>query len=143
MSCSSGNSSGRSVLTEDARKRKRMESNRDSARRSRLRKQKHVDDLTTQIDLLLKEKTQIVSGMNVTNQSYIAVESQNSVLRAQKNELTQRLQSLNEILSFVNMGNGFVDDFQTMNFMMMGNNNMYLMNQQKPIMASSDMFQYY
>lgn len=160
MSCSSGNSSGGSAAApqaEDERKRKRMESNRDSARRSRMRKQKHVEDLTAQLERLAKEKAQIASSMNATHQSYMNVEAQNSVLRAQKTELTQRLQSLNDILCFMNTTTtttnvGINDGFgETMNLMMdpwnmsfnNNTNNLYLMNQHQPIMASAEMFQYY
>lgn len=100
---SSGTSSGGSTAAAaDQRKRKRMLSNRESARRSRQRKQKHLDDLTAQASQLRKENAQIVTALNVTTQHYLGVEAENSVLRTQMMELTQRLQSLNEILNCMN-----------------------------------------
>ncbi|KAJ4809848.1 BZIP transcription factor [Rhynchospora pubera] len=87
------------------RKQKRMLSNRESARQSRMRKQKHLDDLTAQVDQLKKENGQIVRALNVTTQSYFAVEAENSVLRTQHLELRNRLQSLNEIALCLS-GNG-------------------------------------
>ncbi|CDY52079.1 BnaCnng21800D [Brassica napus] len=82
----------------DERKRKRKESNRESARRSRMRKQKHLDDLTAQIAHFLEENSHIVAGISVTTQQYVTIEGENSVLRAQFLELNQRLNSLNEIV---------------------------------------------
>ncbi|KAF8068545.1 hypothetical protein N665_1145s0013 [Sinapis alba] len=82
----------------DERKRKRKESNRESARRSRMRKQKHLDDLTAQVAHLREENSRIVAGITVTTQKYVAIEAENSVLRAQFLELDQRLASLNEIV---------------------------------------------
>ncbi|KAF3337535.1 ocs element-binding factor 1-like protein [Carex littledalei] len=87
------------------RKQKRMLSNRESARRSRLRKQKHLDDLTAQVDQLKKENGQILRALNVATQGYFAVEAENSVLRTQHLELSNRLQSLNEIAFYLS-GNG-------------------------------------
>ncbi|KAK4437743.1 bZIP transcription factor 44 [Sesamum alatum] len=91
-------------LLMDQRKRKRMISNRESARRSRLRKQKHLDDLMAQVSQLRKENHQILTGLNVTTQQYLNVESENAILRAQAAELSHRLQSLNEIVSFLSPG---------------------------------------
>ncbi|ESQ27596.1 hypothetical protein EUTSA_v10019604mg [Eutrema salsugineum] len=85
----------------DERKRKRKQSNRESARRSRMRKQKHMDDLTAQVAHLRKENGQIVAGIAVTTQHYVAIEAENSILRAQLLELNHRLSSLNEIVDFV------------------------------------------
>ncbi|KAJ3683320.1 hypothetical protein LUZ60_013547 [Juncus effusus] len=87
------------------RKQKRMLSNRESARRSRQRKQKHLDELTAQLNQMKKENGEIISALNSTMQSYFTVENENSVLRTQALELNNRLQSLNEILFFMN-GNG-------------------------------------
>ncbi|CAN4107519.1 unnamed protein product [Withania somnifera] len=116
MAASSGTSSGSSFLQNsgseedlqqlmDQRKRKRMISNRESARRSRMRKQKHLDDLMAQVSTLRKENNQILTSMNVTTQHFLNVEAENSILRAQLSELIHRLQSLNEIISFLDANN--------------------------------------
>ncbi|XP_021758306.1 bZIP transcription factor 11-like [Chenopodium quinoa] len=86
----------------DERKRKRMASNRESARRSRMRKQKHIEDLMVQVDQLKRENNQILQTTNLTTQQFVNVEAENSVLKAQMNELNQRLQSLNDILNYMN-----------------------------------------
>ncbi|KAM1030041.1 hypothetical protein FF1_033939 [Malus domestica] len=90
----------------DQRKRKKMIWNRESARRSRMRKQKHLDDLTGQISQLEKENRQIISSLYIKSQHYMNIEAEKSVLRAQADELRSRLQSLNEIASFLNADNG-------------------------------------
>lgn len=116
MASSSGTSSGSSFLQNsgseedlqqlmDQRKRKRMISNRESARRSRMRKQKHLDDLMAQVSTLRKENNQILTSMNVTTQHYLNVEAENSILRAQISELSHRLESLNEIIAFLDANN--------------------------------------
>lgn len=160
MASSSGNSSGCGSrdyqnsgseedlrLVMDQRKRKRMQSNRESARRSRMRKQKHLDDLIAQVGQLRKDNNQILTSINITTQHYMNIESENSVLRAQLLELTQRLDSLNDILHFINSSNGILDttarhhvhdDFINNN--PMDTNTMFL---NQPIMASPDIFQYY
>lgn len=95
----------------DQRKRKRMISNRESARRSRLRKQKHLDDLMAQVAQLRKQNNEILTGLKVTTQHYMNVESENTILRAQAAELSHRLQSLIEIVGFLGAGNdGFSPD---------------------------------
>lgn len=132
----------------DQRKRKRMISNRESARRSRMRKQKHLDDLTAQVAHLRKENHQIISSMNITTQHYLKLEAENSILRAQVSELSHRLQSLNEIITILNARkSGFLgagDDSSLLSEPafdgFMNPLNMACLNQ--PIMASADMFQY-
>ncbi|KAK8674088.1 hypothetical protein V6N13_112386 [Hibiscus sabdariffa] len=93
----------------DERKRKRMVSNRESARRSRMRKQHHLDELMGQVSELTKHNHQILTSINVTSQLYLKVEAENSVLGAQTIELTTRLQSLNEIIDFINSSNGVIE----------------------------------
>ncbi|XP_019165105.1 PREDICTED: bZIP transcription factor 11 [Ipomoea nil] len=116
MASSSGTCSGSSMMQNsgsegdlqelmDQRKRKRMISNRESARRSRMRKQKHLDDLVFQVGHLRKENSQIITSMSITTQHYLNVEAENSILRAQMDELSHRLQSLNEMISFLNGNN--------------------------------------
>ncbi|PRQ27094.1 putative transcription factor bZIP family [Rosa chinensis] len=164
MASSSGNSSGSQLLQNsgsegdlqhvmDQRKRKRMQSNRESARRSRMRKQQHLDELTAQVTQLRKENGQILTSINITTQHYTNVEAENSVLRAQMAELSQRLESLTEILNYIN-GNNNNGVFETEpgqllqtgstaadhnSFMNPWNNSLY---SNQPIMAAADMLQY-
>lgn len=144
-------SSGESTEVMDQRKRKRMLSNRESARRSRQRKQKQLDDLTAEVSQLRKENAQVVAALKVTTQHYLGVEAENSVLRTQMVELSHRLQSLNEILSCMSTSEAsdelFCDD-DRMTMMMMMKMKMMMMRQQhqqqqqQPIMASVDTYQY-
>lgn len=154
MASSSGNSAGSPPtqnsgsegdlqLLMDQRKRKRMQSNRESARRSRMRKQKHLDDLMGQVTQLSKDNNQILTTTNITTQHLINVEAENSILRAQVAELSQRLNSLNEILNFINTSSGVYENDQTLqasadSFM----NPLNLLYINQPITASADMFQY-
>lgn len=163
MASSSGISGSDGDLQQvmDERKRKRMLSNRESARRSRMRKQKHLDDLMAQVTELRRENQQIVQTISLTTQQFVNVESENSVLRAQMGELAQRLESLNEIQNYMNTlagvgsleedclgftGNGLGDfgSFEGYNGNNNNNNhhpwNMGFLNQ--PIMASADVLQY-
>ncbi|GAV61540.1 bZIP_1 domain-containing protein [Cephalotus follicularis] len=160
MASSSGTSSVSSLLQNsgsdedlltlmDQRKRKRMISNRESAKRSRMRKQKHLDDLMAQVAQLRKENHQIITSMNITTQQYMNVEAENSVLRAQVGELTSRLQSLNEIISFLDASNGVsgvgdtnytTGSFTEPDWFSNPMNTSFYLNQ--AIMASADMFQY-
>ncbi|KVH98420.1 bZIP transcription factor 11-like [Cynara cardunculus var. scolymus] len=150
MASSSGNSSGihhsgsEDGLT-DQRKRKRMESNRESARRSRMRKQQQLNDLLAQANQLKKDNSQILNTIDVTTQRFVQIEADNSVLRAQVSELSQRLDSLNEIINFINANtncttNQFTNDFD---FVENPWNMMYFNHNQQPLMASAaDMFGY-
>lgn len=118
MASSSGASSGSTTMLRnssseedlqqvmDLRKRKRMLSNRESARRSRVKKQKHLDDLMGQLGQLSKENNEILKRMNVTSQLYMNIEAENSILRAQMAELSHRLNSLNEIIEYVHFCSG-------------------------------------
>nr|UTI93963.1 ocs element-binding factor 1 [Pteroceltis tatarinowii] len=172
MASSSGTSSGSSSLLQisgseedlqavmDQRKRKRMLSNRESARRSRMRKQKHLDDLTAQVAQLRKENHQIVTSVNITTQHYLNIEAENSILRAQVGELSHRLQSLDEIISFLNASNNAVvlgtnnNNNNHSNGLLNSNcfstaepiesflNPLNLSCLNQPIMASADFFQY-
>ncbi|KAJ4876897.1 basic leucine-zipper 2 [Raphanus sativus] len=112
-----GNPSGPVVAVDD-RKRKRMLSNRESARRSRMRKQKHVDDLTAQINQLSNDNRQILTSLSVTTQLYMKIQAENSILTAQMTELSTRLESLNEIVDLVTTTNngGGVDQIDGCGF---------------------------
>ncbi|KAF3322685.1 ocs element-binding factor 1-like protein [Carex littledalei] len=85
-------------LGSDERKRKRMQSNRDSARRSRLKKQHHLDTLISEAASLKTDNADMEARMNLTTQQYLMVEKENQILRARHAELAERLRSLNSIL---------------------------------------------
>lgn len=157
MASPSGTSSGSSMIPNsgseedlqllmDQRKRKRMISNRESAKRSRMRKQKHLDDLASQVAQLRNENHQILTTLNHTTQRYLTLEAENSVLRAQVGELSHRLESLNEIIDFLNASSGVFAPADAPNtFIEPANSffdpfNMAYLNH--PIMASADMLQY-
>ncbi|XP_028771047.1 bZIP transcription factor 53-like [Neltuma alba] len=94
---SSGSDDPRSDVV-DERKRKRMQSNRESARRSRMKKQKQLEDLTNEISRLQSANSQLVQNIKEKEDAYNEMESKNTVLRAQTMELFERLRFLNSIL---------------------------------------------
>ncbi|KAK4276553.1 hypothetical protein QN277_014687 [Acacia crassicarpa] len=124
----------------DQRKRKRMQSNRESAKRSRMRKQKQMDDLMGQVSELRKENSEILTSINITTQHFVRVEAENSVLRARMAELSHRLQSLNDILSYINTSTGV---YETDCYSMRADSFMNPMDTlflNHPILASADTF---
>jgi len=147
MASSSGTSSG-SLGSEETpqlvinqRKQKRMLSNRESARRSRQRKQNHLEGLAGQVEQIKKENTQIVTSLNITTQHYLNVEAENSVLRAQMAELNNRLQSLNDIINYMNPIGLEPENLQTsIDYSYMNPWNSVYLNQ--PIVGSNDLFEY-
>nr|CAD1842880.1 unnamed protein product [Ananas comosus var. bracteatus] len=115
------------------RKQKRMQSNRESARRSRMRKQKHLDELAAQVSHLTEENGHVLMAVSFTTQQLLAVEAENTLLRAQAMELSSRLHSLNQILCCMNdaaAGGG-----------VHGGDESYVMMMRPLIMASEDMVQ--
>lgn len=86
----------------EQRRAKRMLSNRESARRSRMRKQRHLDELTAQAAHLRRENAHVATALGLTAQGLLAVDADNAVLRTQAAELAARLGSLNDILACMN-----------------------------------------
>lgn len=113
-----------------------------------MKKQKLLDDLTAQVNHLKKENNEIVTSVSITTQHYLTVEAENSVLRAQLDELNHRLQSLNDIIEFLdsnnNNNNGMCSNplvgLECDDFFVNQMNMSYMMNQ--PLMASSDALLY-
>ncbi|KAL6978307.1 hypothetical protein U1Q18_019976 [Sarracenia purpurea var. burkii] len=94
----------------DERKRKRMISNRESAKRSRMRKQQHLQTLISQVTQLQNENSLIEEKINGATNMYVVLASQNNVLRAQLAELTDRLCSLNSVLQIAEEVSGLAMD---------------------------------
>ncbi|CAE6080566.1 unnamed protein product [Arabidopsis arenosa] len=122
----------------DERKRKRMISNRESARRSRMRKQKQLGDLINEVTLLKNDNAKINEQVDEASKKYIEMESKNNVLRAQALELTDRLRSLNSVLEMVEEISGQALDIPEIPESMQ--NPWQMPCPMQPIRASADMF---
>lgn len=83
----------------EERKQKRMLSNRESARRSRLRKQHLVDQLRAEVDHLRAENGEILKKLNITSAHYAHITEENSLLRSEAMELSHNLQRLQYTLN--------------------------------------------
>lgn len=135
------------MVAVDDRKKRRMISNRESARRSRMRKQQHLETLVGQINQLQAEKGQLMQSVNDTSQMFMEVESENNVLRAQAMELTDRLQYLNSVLHTFEDSSGFAMDVSEIPDSVLEQWQNSLMEpwqlpySGQPIMASPDVFQ--
>ncbi|CAI9758729.1 unnamed protein product [Fraxinus pennsylvanica] len=78
-----------SIINE--RKQRRMISNRESARRSRMRKQKHLDELWSQVVWLRNENRQLIDTLNHVSENHDRVLQENSQLKEEASELRQML----------------------------------------------------
>ncbi|KAJ8567167.1 hypothetical protein K7X08_019375 [Anisodus acutangulus] len=76
------------------RKQRRMISNRESARRSRMRKQRHLDELWTQVVWLRNENHQLLDKFNHASERHDQVLQENAQL---KNEASKLRQMITEI----------------------------------------------
>uniref|UniRef100_A0A0C9S879 TSA: Wollemia nobilis Ref_Wollemi_Transcript_5460_974 transcribed RNA sequence n=2 Tax=Wollemia nobilis TaxID=56998 RepID=A0A0C9S879_9CONI len=92
--------------TIDERKQKRMLSNRESARRSRMRKQQHLDGLRAQIVQLRGENNHIHNQFNFAQQRYLQLEEENRTLRSYAFELHQKFQALGMAMEQAGVGGG-------------------------------------
>lgn len=78
-----------SIINE--RKKRRMISNRESARRSRMRKQRHLDELWSQVVCLRNENQQLIDKLNSASESHDQLLQENAQLREETSELRQML----------------------------------------------------
>ncbi|KAK7309933.1 hypothetical protein RJT34_07075 [Clitoria ternatea] len=75
----------------DERKHRRMISNRESARRSRMRKQKHLDELWSQVVRLRTENHNLIDKLNHVSESHDRVLQENARLKEEASDLRQML----------------------------------------------------
>ncbi|KZV57025.1 Basic leucine-zipper 5 [Dorcoceras hygrometricum] len=92
------NSSSSSVIVIDERKHKRMISNRESARRSRMRKQKHLDNLRNQVNRLKVANRQTMNRLSLVVQQNQLVRRENEYLSSESAMLRQRLWDIRQVL---------------------------------------------
>ncbi|XP_027095835.1 basic leucine zipper 43-like [Coffea arabica] len=75
----------------DERKQRRMISNRESARRSRMRKQRHLDELWSQVLRLRTENHNLIDKLNHVSESHDRVVQENARLKEEASDLRQML----------------------------------------------------
>ncbi|KAH0888292.1 hypothetical protein HID58_050721 [Brassica napus] len=102
QSPASHNSTTSDEATEDVfvineRKQRRMVSNRESARRSRMRKQRHLDELLSQVAWLRSENHQILDKLNKASDSNDLVLQENVILKEENLELRQVITSMKKL----------------------------------------------
>ncbi|GLT30816.1 hypothetical protein SLA2020_056010 [Shorea laevis] len=76
------------------RKQRRMISNRESARRSRMRKQRHLDELWSQVVWLRNENHQLIDKLNHVSECHDRVLQENVQLKEEASELRQMLSDM-------------------------------------------------
>ncbi|KAG9140253.1 hypothetical protein Leryth_014699 [Lithospermum erythrorhizon] len=103
MASSSGNSS-ENISSENCRKEDAVIGINPRGIQRMRAKAFHME-FDDKVDQLRKENNQILTSINITTEQFLNVEAENSVIRAQMVELSQRLESLNEILSYMNTNN--------------------------------------
>ncbi|KAG4973134.1 hypothetical protein AAZX31_11G044800 [Glycine max] len=87
-----------SVMEE--RKRRRMISNRESARRSRIRKQRHLENLRNQMNLFRVENRKLNNGLQFLLHHCNRLRTENEWLLSERPMLRQKLANINQILLF-------------------------------------------
>ena len=92
--------SNRTVSVVDERKRRRMISNRESARRSRMRKQKHIENLRNQVNRLRVENRELNNRLRIVLYHFQLVRTDDDRLRSDHVMLLQKLSDIRRILVF-------------------------------------------
>ncbi|XP_031492575.1 basic leucine zipper 63-like [Nymphaea colorata] len=76
------------------RKQRRMLSNRESARRSRMRKQRLLDELWSQVVHLRSENRELIERLNSLSDQHEQIMRENHCLRKKASDLQQKLSDL-------------------------------------------------
>nr|GEW22474.1 basic leucine zipper 4-like [Tanacetum cinerariifolium] len=82
----------------DDRKQRRMISNRESARRSRMRKQKHLENLRNQVTRHKTGNRELMNRLRFINQHAQVMQQENERLRSESVMLKQKLWDIHQVL---------------------------------------------
>ncbi|KAL2546568.1 basic leucine zipper 43-like [Forsythia ovata] len=88
----------------DERKQRRMISNRESARRSRMRKQKHLDELWAQVLRLRTENQNLIGKLNHVSECHDRILQENARLKEETSDLREMLMDLQLGTSYAAFG---------------------------------------
>ncbi|KAL5777561.1 hypothetical protein ACOSP7_010487 [Xanthoceras sorbifolium] len=91
--------SNRAVYSVDERKKRRMLSNRESARRSRWRKKRHLENLTEEVNRLRVENRELKKQYSSILNNCHLVWRENELLTSEYVALWARLSNLSQFLS--------------------------------------------
>ncbi|KAL7604684.1 basic leucine zipper 4 [Lactuca sativa] len=86
------------VNMNDERRRKRMISNRESAKRSRVRKQKHLENLKNQVTRYTMGNEELKNRLRFVNHNGQLLKRENDRLRSASLMLQQTLSNLHQLL---------------------------------------------
>ncbi|KAL2242150.1 UNVERIFIED_CONTAM: Basic leucine zipper 4 [Sesamum indicum] len=95
----SSSETNRSLYSLEERKRRRMVSNRESARRSRWRKKKHLENLTSEANRLNKENRELKNRLCMIAHDCHLVQRDSNRLLCESFYLQQKLSGLNQMLA--------------------------------------------
>ncbi|KAL3844686.1 hypothetical protein ACJIZ3_002089 [Penstemon smallii] len=82
----------------DERKRKRMISNRESARRSRMRKQKHIENMRDQLNQLEVSNRELTNRLRLVVDQNQLYRRENGFLQSEAVMLRERLWDIRQVL---------------------------------------------
>lgn len=108
-----------------------------------MKKQQRVDELFGEVNQLQNQNKVVMHKINEATDKFVAVATENNVLRAQMSELADRLYALNSVLSIVEEVSGLAMDIPQIPDTLMEPwqiPDALMEPWQQPIMASVDMF---
>ncbi|KAH7513462.1 hypothetical protein FEM48_Zijuj12G0202500 [Ziziphus jujuba var. spinosa] len=85
----------------DEKKKRRMISNRESARRSRIRRQKRIVDLANEKALVEKRLVEGYKEYSAISKSHLTLQSENEILMSEKMRMVQYLKNMHLFLKYI------------------------------------------
>ncbi|XP_020571465.1 ocs element-binding factor 1-like [Phalaenopsis equestris] len=98
MDCSTANINFTMKSSADDRRLRRMISNRESARRSRMRKQRHLEDLRSRVGRLRLENSAVAERIAAISCRCTVISHENKLFKAEAAALSRRLFEIRQLL---------------------------------------------
>lgn len=100
-SSSKGSDTKTPSVSVDEKKERRMISNRESARRSRIRRQKRIVDLANEKAMLEKRLVEGYKEYSAISKSHLTLKSENDILISEKMRMIQYLKNMHLFLKYI------------------------------------------